>query len=89
MPRCDASALHDAPIPRSARAWAARADDLLATLAFPPSSRAHMLALERAAEVGAGIRRLGAARHRQALATGLRAKGGAQERTYVRRAARP
>lgn len=64
MPRCDASALHDAPIPRSARAWAARADDLLATLAFPPSSRAHMLALERAAEVGAGIRRLGAARHR-------------------------
>lgn len=48
-----------------------------------------MLALERAAEVGAGIRRLGAARHRQALATGLRAKGGAQERTYVRRAARP
>jgi hypothetical protein len=64
MPRCDAATLRTAKPPRSARAWAQRADDLLATLAFPPSQESWALAASSAAEVGSGIQRLGAARHR-------------------------
>lgn len=64
MPRCDAPTLLTATPPRSARAWASRADDLLATLAFPPSREAYAVAATMAASVGNGIQRLGAARHR-------------------------
>lgn len=64
MPRRSADELRRASPPRSPRALAARSDDILATLAFPPTRGAYLEALRQRDELASHTRRLAAARHR-------------------------